>query len=109
MKKPFKYTKVGKFLKSKVFRTVADVAIGTFAPALKIGGGVLGGVIAGVSTGVRKEQEDNLLSATGGMGKPNIPRIIGYVILAILTALIIFDKIDENTFYMLWDMWVQNT
>lgn len=109
MKKPFKHTKVGKFLRSKVFKTVADVAIGTFAPAVKLGGGVLGGLIGGVGQAVNNEKKANLESGNGGIGRPNWARIVGYLVLAALTVMVIRGDIDEDTFYALWDVWQDQT
>lgn len=105
MKKRFEHSRVGKLLKSKAFKTVADVVLGVVAPSLKLGTGVVGGVVAGVGSALKHEKDTNLTSEGGGMNKPNYARIVGYVIFAGLVALLVLGKIDKETFDFLFDYW----
>lgn len=105
MKKKFKDTKLGKFFQSKGLKTVTNTVLGIVAPPLKIGVGVTGGVIAGITESLRDEAKTNLESDLGGTGKPNIPRIIGYLILATVTILLLLGKIDGETFNLIFDSW----
>lgn len=105
MKKKFKDTKVGKFFQSKGFKAVTNTVLGIVAPPIKMGVGIVGGVGAGVIESIKDEAKTNLESDLGGSGKPNIPRIIGYLILATLTILLLIEKIDSETFTFLFDIW----
>lgn len=103
MKKPFKKTKIGKLLNSKAVKVVKDIALGIFAPSLKVGTGVVAGAAYGLREALKNEKTANLTSENGGMNKPNYYRIFGYVIFAALTALFVFGKIDKETFEFLFD------
>tara|TARA_R110000803_G_scaffold195807_1_gene259080 strand:- start:231 stop:560 length:330 start_codon:yes stop_codon:yes gene_type:complete len=104
MKKPFKETKVGKLLNSKAATVIKDVVLGIVAPSLKIGTGAAGGIVAGIGAALKNEKDINLASETGGVNKINYARIVGYLIFAGLVALLIFGKIDQETFEYLFGM-----
>lgn len=82
MKKKFKDRRIGKILTSKPFKAVADIAIGFFAPTLKVSTGAITGAVEGF----KNEKQSNLESQSGGVGKLNKFRLTGYIMLALFVA-----------------------
>jgi len=97
-KKKFKDTKFGKVLGSvgRVGKSVLLGATGgTLKPAI--------GAAMGFAEGFRSEIEDNKNSDNGGKGSIDWIRVASMVIFVGLVALLVFGKIDLDTFKELVD------